>query len=167
MNKNKNKKKTKLPWVEYNQAMEKHRCRNQSQRQRPRQRGITLSNNIYAKRSRYSIHRQKIACQYHTRGCLITILCKTASGSCYFRCLAELNVSAKQVQARKARSTDLWPFAKTLILRANSILVCFVDKGLPTPKVEENVHHKQQVLWCELGKEREPSKGSVLFKKLK
>ena len=48
-------KQTKLPWVEYNQAMEKHRCRNQ--RQRPRQRGITLSNNIYAKRSRYSIHR--------------------------------------------------------------------------------------------------------------
>ena len=74
---------------------------------------------------------------------------------------------SKTSSSVQARSTNLWPFAKTLILRANSILVCFVDKGLPTPKVEENTHHKQLVLWCELGKEREPSKGSVLFKKLK
>lgn len=145
--------------------MEKHRYRNQCQR--PRQPSLyqTTHTQTIAFFHPFVDDRSPVPHAWHSS--LIAILSKIANGPCYFRWLAELNVSAKQVQARKARSTNLWPFAKTLILRANSILVCFVDKGLPTPKVEENIHHKQLVLWCELGKEREPSKGSVLFKKLK
>ena len=53
-------KQSKLPWVEYNHAMEKHRYRNQCQR--PRQRGITLSNNIYANHRVFpSICRRSLA----------------------------------------------------------------------------------------------------------